>query len=162
PALWRATAGRAEASRAASSVAGRALGRIGRDFTIGLARIASASPPRDEDYRAAANLLAVSLEKETAAVRSVVALAPAPEGTLRARGAALEQPPRERQALLVSTFQERSGGRAPVDSPGAAEQRLAGRVPKRAVATLAEWLALQEKVRDKRTGEDRAKREARD
>jgi hypothetical protein len=81
---------------------------------------------------------------------------------LRARVAALEQSARELQALLVSTFQERSGGRAPVDSPGAAEQRLAGRVPKRAVATLAEWLALQEKVRDKRTDEDRAKREARD
>jgi Peptidase family M28 len=161
-ALWLANADQAEASRAASYVAGRALGRIGRDFTIGLARIASASPPRDEDYRAAANLLAVSLEKETAAVRSVVALAPVPEETLRARVAALEQSGRELQALLVSTFQELSGGRAPVDSPGAAEQRLAGRFPKRAVATLAEWLALQEKVRDKRTGEDRAKREARD
>src|SRR4029453_19219162 len=113
PALWRATAGRAEASRAASSVAGRALGRIGRDFTIGLARIASASPPRDGAYRPPATLPAVSLEKETAAVWAVVALAPVPEETLRARVAALEQSGRELQALLVSTFQELSGGPAP-------------------------------------------------
>jgi peptidase M28-like protein len=161
-ALWLANAGEPEASRAASYVAGRALGRIGRDFTIGLARIASASPPRDEDYRAAANLLATSLEKEIAAVRSVVALAPVTEESLRPRVAALEQSAREMQALLVSTFQELSGGRAPGGSAGTVEQRLAGRVPKRGVSTLAEWLELQEKVRDKRTVEERAKREARD
>ncbi len=161
-ALWLANAGEAEASRTASYVAGRALGRIGRDFTVGLARVASGETPRDEDYRAAANLLATSLEKEIAAVRSVAALAPVTEETLHPRVAALEQSAREMQALLVSTFQELSGGRAPGGSAGSAEQRLAARVPKRAVSTLAEWLALQEKVRDKRTDEERARREAHD
>ena len=161
-ALWLANAGEAEASRTASYVAGRALGRIGRDFTVGLARVASAAPPRDEDYRAAANLLATSLEKEIAAVRSVAALAPVTEEILHPRVAALEQSAREMQAILVSTFQELSGGRAPGGSAGSAEQRLAARIPKRAVSTLAEWLTLQEKVRDKRTDEERARREARD
>ena len=161
-ALWLANAGEPEASRAASYVAGRALGRLGRDFTIGLARIASSSPPRDEDYRAAANLLAVSLEKEIGAVRSVAAMAPVPDETLRARVAPLEQSARELQALLLSSFQDLSAGRPPSDSPGAVEDRLARRVPKRAVATLAEWIDLQEKVRDRRTDEERAKREARD
>ena len=160
--LWLANAGEPEASRAASYVAGRALGRLGRDFTIGLARIASSSPPRDDDYRAAANLLAVSLEKEIGAVRSVAALAAIPEDALRARVAPLEQSARELQALLLSSFQERSGGRAPSDAHGAAEERLARRVPKRAVATLAEWIDLQEKARDRRTEEERARRDARD
>jgi hypothetical protein len=161
-ALWLANAGVSEAAQAASHVAGRALARLGRDFAIGLARIAASTPPRDEDYRVAANLLAVSLEKEIASVRSVTVLAPVSEDVLRSRVAALEQAARELQALLIASFREGSGGREPADTPSAAEVRLARRVPKRAVATLSEWLALREKVRDKRVDEDRAKREARD
>jgi hypothetical protein len=161
-ALWLANAGAPEAAAAASYMAGRGLTRLGRDFTTGLARIAAAQPPRDEDYRAAANLLAVSLEKEIGAIRSVEALAPVPEEALRPRVAALEQAARELHALLVATFEERSGGRTPANVPTPAEQRLAKRIPRRGVATLAEWLALQEKVRDKRADEDRTRREARE
>ena len=161
-AWWLANAGSAEAAQAASYVAGRALARLGRDFATGLARIASSRPPRNEDYRAAANLIAVSLEKESESVRSVSALAPVRDEVLRLRIAALEQAARELQALLVANFTEFSEGRKPTDTPGAAEQRLAKRIPKRATATLAEWLDLQEKVREKRAEEDRAKREARE
>ncbi len=161
-ALWLANAGASEATVAASHVAGRGLTRLGRDFAAGLALIASTAPPREEDYRAAANLLAVSLEKEIAAIRSVESLAPVPEEALRPRVAALEQAARELQALLVTTFQERSGGRAPGNGATPAEQRLAKRTPRRAVSTLAEWLTLQARVRDRRADEERLMREARD
>jgi hypothetical protein len=161
-ALWLANAGPSEAALAASFVAGRGLTRLGSDFATGLARIASFDAPRDEDYRAAANLLSVSLEKEIAAIRSVEALAPVAEEALRPRIAGLEQAARELQALLVSTFRERSGGRTAGDAPSAAEQRLAKRIPRRAVTTLTDWLALQEKVRDKRAEEERLRREARE
>ncbi|MDQ5856857.1 MAG: M28 family peptidase, partial [Acidobacteriota bacterium] len=69
-ALWLANAGAPEAAYLASHVAGRGIARLGSDFATGLARIASATPPRDTDYRAAANLLAVSAEKEIAAIES--------------------------------------------------------------------------------------------
>jgi hypothetical protein len=161
-AWWLANAGSAEAAQVASYVAGRALARLGHDFATGLARIASSRPPRDEDYRAAANLVAVSLEKEAEAVRSASALAPVPDEVLRLRVAALEQAARELQALLIANFAELSDGRKPADTPDAAERRLAKRIPRRAAATLAEWLDLQEKVREKRAEEDRVKREARE
>lgn len=161
-ALWLANAGEPEAAQAAAHVAGRALARIGRDFAIALERVASTRPPRNEDYRAGANLLAVSLEKEIAAVRSVTSLAPVAEDVLRPRVQVLEQAGRELQALLVSTFGELSGGQEPADTPTAAEERLAKRIPNRGVATLAQWLDLQEKVREKRAGEDRTRREERD
>ncbi len=161
-AWWLANAGPAEAAQAASYVAGRGMARLGRDFSAGLAFVASSQPPRDTDYRAAASLLSVSLEKEAGAVQSVQALAPVETEALRTRVAALEQAVRELQALLISRFEELSGGRKPADAPGAAEERLAKRVPRRAVAMLAEWLDLQEKVREKRLGEDRVRREERD
>lgn len=161
-ALWLANAGAPEAARVASHVAGRGLSRLGRDFATGLGRIASSNPPRDGDYRAAANLLAVSLEREIGSVRSATAIALVPEDVLRSRVAALEQAARELQALLVATFREGSGGREPASVPDPAELRLAKRVPKRGAGSLAEWLDLVEKVRDKRAAEDRAKREARD
>jgi hypothetical protein len=161
-ALWLANAGAPEAAQVAAYVAGRGLSRLGRDFATGLARIATSNPPRDEDYRAAANLLAVSLEREVASVRSASALAPVPEDALASRVAPLEQAARELQALLVASYRERSGGREASDAPDPAELRLGKRVPRRGVATLAEWLDLTEKVRDKRAEEERAKREARD
>jgi hypothetical protein len=161
-AWWLANAGSTEAAQAASYVAGRGLARLGRDFATALSRINSSRPPVDDDYRASANLLAVSLEKEVVAVRSASALAPLSEEALRPRVAALEQAARELQALLVANFEELSGGRKPSDTPDAAEQRLAKRVPRRSVATLAEWLDLQEKVREKRADEDRTRRESRE
>ncbi|MDQ5873079.1 MAG: hypothetical protein M3547_12840, partial [Acidobacteriota bacterium] len=68
----------------------------------------------------------------------------------------------ELQALLVAGFRERSGGGAPADSPEPAETRLGKRVPKRAVATLDEWMALQERVRDRRASELRLLRDERE
>jgi hypothetical protein len=161
-ALWLANAGASEAVQVAGHVAGRGLTRLGRDFATGLARIASSRPPREEDYRSAANLLAVSLEKEVASVRSATVLSPVAEEVLASRVAPLEQAARELQALLVASWRERSEGREPGDTPTAVEVRLSKRIPRRGVATLAEWLDLSEKVRDKRAAEDRAKREARD
>jgi hypothetical protein len=161
-ALWLANAGASEAVQVAGHVAGHGLARLGRDVATGLARIASSSPPREEDYRAAANLLAVSLEKEIASVRSATVLAPVAEEVLASRVAPIEQAARELQALLLASWRERAGGREPGDAPGAAELRLGKRIPRRGVATLAEWVDLSEKVRDKRAAEDRAKREARD
>jgi len=156
---WLANAGASQARQAASFVTGRALTRLGRDFAAGLARIESSRPPRDPDYRASANLLAVSLERESAAVSSVETLSAVDAEFLRARIAALEQAARELQALLVSTFQSLSEGRAPGSAPDAVEERLQKRVPRRAVPTLGEWLDLQEKVREKRQEEARARRE---
>lgn len=161
-ALWLANAGSAEAAPLAAHVAGRGLARLGSDFSKGVARIASSTPPRAADHRAAANLLAVSVEKEIAAVQSVRALGPVDAETLASRVAPLEQAARELQALLLAGFRERAGGSAPDVSPSEAEIRLAKRVPKRAVPTLDAWMALQEKVRERRASEARRRREERD
>lgn len=161
-AWWLANAGAPEVAQLASHVAGQGIARLGHDFATGLARIGSSSPPRDADYRAAANLLAVSLEKESAAVESVRSLGPVDAETLRSRVVPLEQSARELQALLVGAFRERSGGSAPANSPEPAETRLGKRVPKRAVATLDEWMALEQKVKDRRAGEERLRRDERD
>ena len=161
-ALWLANAGGPEAIYLASHVAGRGLARLGSDFATGLALIASSSPPKDTDYRAAANLLAVSAEKESAAILSVQALAPVDAGALRARVAALEQASRELQALLVVVFRDRLGGNTPADAPPPAEERLGKRVPRRAVATLAEWMALEEKVRARRADDARLRHDERE
>ncbi len=161
-ALWLANAGAPEAAYLASHVAGRAIGRLGSDFATGLARIASSAPPREADYRAAANLLAVSAEKEFAAIDSVRALAPVDAETLRSRVAPLEQASRELQALLVAAFRERSGGNAPSDPLPATGTPAAKRVPKRVVATLDAWMALQEKVRERRADEARRLRDDRE
>jgi len=160
-AIWLANAGAPEAAYLASHVAGRAIARLGSDFARGLALIGS-STPRDADYRAAANLLAVSAEKEIAAIESVRALGTVDADTLRSRVVPLEQAARELQSLLVAGFRERSGGSAPADSPEPAEARLGKRVPKRAVATLDEWMALQEKVRDRRADALRVQRDERE
>lgn len=161
-ALWLASAGAPEAAYLAAHVAGRGIARLGSDFATGLARIGSSTPPRDSDYRAAANLLSASAEKEIAAIDSVRALGPVDTETLRSRVAPLEQAARELQALLVAGFRERSGGSAPADSPEPAEARLGKRVPKRAVATLHEWMALQDKVRDRRADALRLLRDERE
>jgi hypothetical protein len=161
-ALWLANAGAPEAANLASHVAGRGIARLGQDFATGLARIASSTPARDADYRAAANLLAVSAEKEIAAIDSVRALGPVDAEILRARVAPVEQAARELQALLVVAFRERSDGSAPADAPGPVETRLAKRVPKRAVATLDLWMALQERVRGRRADEARRRRDDRE
>ena len=145
----------------------RALSRLGSDFSAGLARIPP-EKPGDEDYHAAANLLAVSLWKEKAALESCRAIGPAAPGEISAadeaiseRKAALEQAAREMQALLYSAFRASAGREAaPFDDPALA--RLAGRVPRKASRTLDEWMDLQTKVAEKREEEARAKRDERE
>ncbi len=161
-AWWLANAGAPEAAYLAAHVAGRGIARLGSDFVTGLARIASSTPPRPADYRAAANLLAVSVLKESAAVDSVRALGPVDAEVLRSRVAPIEQAARELQALLLAAFRERSGGSAPVQSPDPAETRLGKRLPRRAVGTLDEWMALQTKVLGRRADETRLRRDERE
>jgi hypothetical protein len=166
-AWWLANADGKAASALASFVTARGLSRLGNDFAVALAGI-SVGNPKDGDYHAGANLLSVSLRREKAALESCRALAPAGSGesggaqeTLSQGKAALEQAARQMQAQLSSTFRL-AAGREPAPLADPVLQRLAKRVPRRAVATLDEWMKLKERVGDKREAEARAKREERE
>ncbi len=164
-AWWLANADAARIPETASFVAARAMERLGRNLAASLSKIAGGRA-RDEDYHAGANLLAVSLAKEKAAIESTRALGPVAAGesvlvdeTLRQRVAALEQAAREMQSVLYSEFLTATEGRTPAPLSDAALDRLSKRVPRKAVPTLDEWMALQRRVREKREQERRAKRE---
>jgi len=164
-AWWLANADAARIPEAASFVAAQGVARLGRNLAVGLSRIAGGSA-RQEDYHAGANLLAVSLVKETAAIESTRALGPIAPGespaideTLRDRTAALEQAAREMQSVLYSAFSSATGDTTPAPLSDPALERLSKRVPRKAVSTLEEWMALQRKVREKREEQRRVKRE---
>ena len=122
-ALWLANAGAPEAAYLASHVAGRGIGRLGSDFATGLARIASATPPRDADYRARGEpSRGIRRERDRGdRVRARARSDRRRDAPLTV--APLEQASRELQALLVAGFRERSGGSAPSDPPSARKHR---------------------------------------
>ena len=161
-AWWLANAGAAEAATAASYVGARGVERLGEALSIGLTRIQSSRPPREADLRAAASLLAAALEKERSAVESVEALDPShSEGVQRAVSGALtllDQTARAGKAALLAAWGAAGGPRDAEPASSAAEQRLEKRTPRKAAATLAEWLALEQKIQDRKEREKQAAR----
>jgi hypothetical protein len=164
-AWWIATAEAPAVPALASFVTARGLERLGRDLATGLAGAAAPEAQRASGYHAAANLLAVSLEKEKAAVASTRGIAALPGGgppgtdeVLRDRTAVLDQAAREMQSLLYAAY-----GAPPPVTPAETWgdpvlERLAGKTPRKAVSTLAAWMDLLQKVRDRRELEAIARR----
>ncbi|HEX4441861.1 MAG TPA: M28 family peptidase, partial [Thermoanaerobaculia bacterium] len=152
-AWWLASAGPKEIDALGAFVAARGAGRLARDAETGRAWIASGSGDDASRRRAAADLLAVSLETDLAAVDSVRQIgAPGDAAGLAAQADMLRSVAKTLSAQL---------GPAPEGSDPAMT-RLASRVPRRAPATLSEWIALQHAAQEKRTAAARAKREAAD
>jgi hypothetical protein len=163
-AWWIATAQAPAVPALASFVAARGLERLGRDLATALSGASGPEPERPAAYRAAANLLSVSLEKEKAAVASARAIAPDAGGSpetdelIRGRTAVLEQSAREMQSLLYAAY-----GAPPPAGPAETWGdpvlgRLAQKTPRKAVSTLAEWMEIQRTVRDRRELDAIAKR----
>ncbi len=163
-AWWLANAGSEEAVKAASHVAARGAGRLGQALAVALERVGRDRPARPENFRAAANLLAVALETEKAAVESARSLDPAgsPEvdGSIQAGLSLLDQTARGGKSTLLVAWASGSKGREPEALPDPAEERLKTRTPKKAAATLDAWMELEHRVRQKREDEGRAKRDA--
>ena len=150
-AWWLATAGDTEANALARFVAARGSERLGRDLATAEAWISGGEGTEAERADAAQNLLTVALAKEKAAVDSTGALGASRD----VRGAA--------STLLdgvAQTLRQRIPAATPSGDP--ARQRLAARTPRRAAATLSDWMALEHEVGVKRDAAARAEREAKE
>src|SRR5262249_39310661 len=112
-----------------------------------------------ERARAAANLLEASIEKEEATVASIASLGP-PSDTALALAITARRDALRRAAALVRESVVPAAG--PATGAPEAELRLEKRAPRKAAATLSDWLALQRRVTGKRAEEARRRREQRD
>jgi hypothetical protein len=163
-AWWLANAGGEEAALAAGHVAARGAGRIARALATAQERVAAHRPARAEDFRAAADLLAVALETEKAAVESTRELDPeSSPGTgqaIQAGLSLLDQTARGAKSSLASAWAAAAGEREPQATPGAAEERLKSRIPKKGASTLDAWMELEHRVRGLRAQRERDRRAA--
>ncbi|MFN2387228.1 MAG: M28 family peptidase [Thermoanaerobaculia bacterium] len=168
-AWWIATADAAAVPALASFVTARGLERLGRDLATALSGASGPDAQRASAYRAAANLLAVSLEKEKSALASTRQIAPLaagpsrePDELLRDRTAVLDQAAREMQSMLYAAYGSPPPVRPAETWGDPVLERLAQKTPRKAVATLADWMDLQRKVRDRRELDAIAKRAEKD
>jgi hypothetical protein len=148
-AWWLANAEAKDVPFLASFVAARAAERMGRDLATAQSWIRDGRGTAEERRRAAEDLLAVSLRVEEAAVASARAVGPAPESSVTDAVAAV----RASGAALAARI---DSGPAP-DDP--VLTRLSPKTPRFAVTTLDAWLALEERVKDKREADARAARD---
>jgi hypothetical protein len=149
-AWWLATAGEAEASFLADYVAARSGERLGRDRATAQSWIRDGEGSEADRHRGANELLTVGLAKELAAVESTRSLG-ASEAA-RTRGA----------STLRAVAPPLSEGFA---SPAAADpvlSRLAAKTPRRTVATLAEWMKLEQEVTARHAAQARSDRDAKE
>jgi hypothetical protein len=152
-ALWLANAGAREAAALASFVAARGVERLARDAATAAAWMRSGAGTDAERLRAAAILMAASLEREEATIASIRDLAPDDSTiTLESRRLELQKAARAIDASIAPDV-------AAVTPPSEAERRLEKRVPKKSAGNLSDWLALQRRVADRRGEEVRKRRE---
>ena len=150
-AWWLASAGPEDTGALAAFVGARAAGRLARDFSTAHVWIGRGTGDDASRRRAAADLLAVSLETELAALESVRQVAaPADPAALTEQAEMLRG--------IAGAFAARLG--QPPAGADPAMTRLAAKTPRRAVASLSEWLALEHSVGERRAAAGRAKREA--
>jgi hypothetical protein len=150
-AWWLANAGPADVDRLAAFVAARGAARLARDLATAQAWIARGEGDEAARRRGAAGLMEVSLQTELAALDSVRRIAaPADEAAVKAAADMLRG--------VAGALSARLGAAA--SGEDAAMTRLAARVPKRSVASLAEWLTLERQAGEKRRAAARAKRDA--
>jgi peptidase M28-like protein len=163
-ALWLANAGEPQVESVASFVEARSLARIAHDAGTAADWMRRGTGTTMERLRAARNLVDSSTEREGATIASIGALSPFNE--LVRTHLASRQAEIEKGARMIRDSVTLSGptveGSVWNAGPSETERRLENRVPKRAAATLADWLALQRKVADKRADEARRRREERE
>jgi Peptidase family M28 len=151
-AWWLANAGEAEASWLPDYVAGRGAERLGRERVTAQSWLRDGVGTDAERRRAAGELFLVALDTEVAAVEST-------------RGLGAPDPARSRAvASLRAVAGPIAQGLPSVPDRDAdpALARLAARTPRRPVATLAEWMALEHEVTGKRHAEERSQRDAKE
>jgi Zn-dependent M28 family amino/carboxypeptidase len=149
---WLANAGPDDAAFLASFVAARGAERLARDLATGEAWIRDGKGSDDDRRRAAVDLLAVGKLVEAAAVESARAIGPSPDSAVAASVAAVRS--------AASALAARLPARPTAEDP--ALTRLSAKTPRFAVTTLDAWMALEEKVKDKRDAEKRAARDAKE
>jgi hypothetical protein len=163
-ALWLANAGESQVERLARFVTARGLARIAQDVATAADWMQGGKGEPGERSRAARNLVDSSVEREAATIASIGALSPLNErveSVLASRRSELEKAARLIRDSVTSSASTADGSVWNA-APSETERRLERRVPKKAAATLAEWLSLQRRVADKRSDEARRRREERD
>ncbi len=163
-AWYLANAGADDVRPLGAFVAARAAQRLAADAATGLSWIRSGPGTPEERYRASADMLAVSLEKEIAAVASARAIGPAAATDPAASFLSDESERLSRIAgdlsiTLESAYSAANGGAKPPSGDDPAFARLAARTPRLPVATLDDWMALKKKVADLRKTQARARAE---
>jgi hypothetical protein len=159
-AWWIANADTASLRPLAEFVAARGAERLAADLATGLSWVRSGKGEPDR-IAAARNLLSVSLQKEVAAVESVRELGPLAAGDPAASFlSGTTDGLKSAAAALRAQLDAAYPGPAPRED--AAEARLARRTPRRAAATLDEWMRLERAAAKKRREASRARREQRD
>src|SRR5262245_17523081 len=139
-AWWIANAEAKDVAFLSAFVAARGTERMARDLATAQTWIREGRGTEEERRRAAADLLAVSQAVEEAAVASAQALGPAPESAVTQ---AVESV-RSAGASLAARLPARPAAEDP------ALARLAAHTPRFAATTLDAWMALEERVKDKR------------
>ncbi|HKD19300.1 MAG TPA: hypothetical protein VKG23_15725, partial [Thermoanaerobaculia bacterium] len=149
-AWWLATAGETEAGWLADYVAARGGERLARDRATAQNWVREGDGSEADRRRGASELLTVGLAKETAAVESTRSLG----ASDAARSRAL--------ASLRAVATPLSDGLASPEATDPVLSRLAARTPRKTVATLAEWMALEHQVTVKHQAQARADRDAKE
>jgi len=159
-AWWIATAGKEQVPALAAHVAAKAHERLGRDAATALELLRGDGGQPGQRLQAAQRLLGSSTQVQQAAVRSAAQLLgdladPEVQAFIERRAAAVGAAHQKLQADLMETFAALYGDAYLAEgATDPVESRLAARIPKRPVATLAEWLALEREVERKHDAEE--------
>ncbi len=148
-AWWLANAEAKDVPFLAAFVAARGAERMARDLATAQAWISDGRGTDEDRRRAAGDLLAVSQRIEEAAVASARAVGPAPESSVADAVAAV----RTAGTGLAARLSTRPA------AEDAALARLAAKTPRFAVDNLDAWMALEERVKEKREADARAAKE---
>jgi peptidase M28-like protein len=156
-ALWLASAGAPEAARLVPFVTARGLERIARDAGAAAEWIRAGKGSESERAGMARALLAASIAKEEATIASIADLAPTDPAVASAISSKRDEL-RKAAGIARDAFLSPAGPTAASE----AERRLKKRIPRKAAATLGDWLAAERKATEKRGAEARRRREERD
>ena len=154
-AWWIANATADDVPFLASFVGARAAERLGRNLATAQTWIETGSGAADERRAAAANLLDAALAMELQTLETTRAVGPV-SGT----GPAALSDAASTLRSVAASLKARVAPAAAVSDP--ALDRLSGRTPRYAVATLDAWMTLEHRIAEKRQAEHRAQRDQKD
>jgi Peptidase family M28 len=153
-AWWLASAGEPEADFLARFVAARGAERLGRDLATAEAWMSNGEGTEAGRANAAHDLLAVALAKEHAAVESTEALGSSRD--VRAAASTVLDG-------VAQTMRQRIPAAGPANhGSDPARDRLTARIPRRAVANLSAWMALEHEVASRHQAQARSDRDAKE